>query len=137
MFYSSGGKKISCYNCHKTCLQMRTKIIFGTSLTGLYIPNTFPIGGLISVWSHGFTLFQSRIPRWLQSNSKAVKTCKDKKRSSIVNEAIKTISSQFIIFFFRKGFQRTKTQIKPKPTNKTKTNEQKQQRQQFFKQKIF
>ena len=137
MFYSSGGKKISCYNCHKTCLQMRTKIIFGTSLTGLYIPNTFPIGGLISVWSHGFTLFQSRIPRWLQSNSKAVKTCKDKKRSSIVNEAIKTISSQFIIFFFRKGFQRTKTQIKPKPTNKTKTNEQKQQRQQFFNQKIF
>ena len=39
--------------------------------------------------------------------------------SSIVNESIKTIPSQFIFF------KRTKTQIKPKPTNKTKLNEQK------------
>ena len=123
MFYSSGGKKISCHNCHKTCLQMRTKIIFGTSLTGLYIPNTFPIGGLISVWSHGFTLFQSRIPRWLQSNSKAVKTCKDKKRSSIVNEAIKTISSQFIIFFLGKVFSAQKHKSSQnQPTKQKQTN---------------
>ena len=134
MFYSSGGKKISCYNCHKTCFQLRTRIIYGTSFTGLYIPNTFPIDGLISVWSYGFNLFQSRIPKWLLSDSKAVKTCKDKKRSSIVNEAMKAISSQF---FFYERFSAHKTQIKPKPTNKTKTSEQKQQRQQIFTQKIF
>ena len=34
------------------------------------------------------------------------------------------LSRQFQ-FFLRKYFERTKTQIKPKPTNKTKTSEQK------------
>ena len=121
MFYSSGGKKISCYNCHKTCFQLRTRIIYGTSFTGLYIPNTFPIDGLISVWSYGFNLFQSRIPKWLLSDSKAVKTCKDKKRSSIVNEATKAISSQF--FFFMKGFKRTKRKSSQnQPTKQKQAN---------------
>ena len=37
----------------------------------------------------------------------------------IVNEAIKTISNQFFFcFFLWKDFERTKAQIKPKPTNK-------------------
>ena len=31
----------------------------------------------------------------------------------------------FIYFFLRKGFERTKTQIKPKPTDKTKPREKK------------
>ena len=44
--------------------------------------------------------------------------------SSIVNEVIRIISSQFM-FFFTKNLEHTKTQIKPKPTNKTKTSEQK------------
>ena len=39
--------------------------------------------------------------------------------SSIVNEVIRTIR------FLRKNFERTKTQIKQKRTNKTKTSEQK------------
>ena len=43
--------------------------------------------------------------------------------SSTVNEVIKTILSQF--FFLRKNFKRTKTQIKSKPTNKTKLSKQK------------
>ena len=43
--------------------------------------------------------------------------------SSIVNEAIRTISNLFI-FFLRKDFKPTKTCHKQKPTNKT--------RQQFF-----
>ena len=34
------------------------------------------------------------------------------------------LSRQFQ-FFLRKNFKRTKTQIKPKPTNKTKTSKQK------------
>ena len=34
--------------------------------------NIFPIGGLISLWSHGFTIFQSRLPKWLLSNSKVL-----------------------------------------------------------------
>ena len=41
------------------------------------------------------------------------------------------ISSLFILFL-RKNFERTKTLHKQKPTNKTKTSEQKQQRQQFL-----
>ena len=43
--------------------------------------------------------------------------------SSIVNEVISAISNQF--FFLRKDFARTKTQIKPKPTNflSLKTNQ--------------
>ena len=35
----------------------------------------FPIGGLISLWSRGFTIFQSNTPKRLLSNSKAVNTC--------------------------------------------------------------
>ena len=45
------------------------------------------------------------------------------KESSIVNEVIGTISNQFI--FLQKDFARTKMQIKPKPTNKTKLSKQK------------
>ena len=36
------------------------------------------------------------------------------------------------VYFLRKDLERTKTQIKPKPTNKTKISEQKQQRQTRF-----
>ena len=45
-----------------------------------------------------------------------------------VFEVIRTISSLFFLFFFfflQKNFKRTKMQIKPKPTNKTKTSKQK------------
>ena len=45
--------------------------------------------------------------------------------SSIVNELINTMSSLFIYLFLRKNVKRTKTRIKQKPTNKTKTSEQK------------
>ena len=48
-----------------------------------------------------------------------------------VYKVIRTISSQFI-FFLRKDFKRTKTQIKPKPTNKTKTSKQKTIKAIFF-----
>ena len=44
----------------------------------------FPIGGLVSLWSRGFTIFQSRVSKLLLSNSKAIITCEDKKRSQIV-----------------------------------------------------
>ena len=37
-----------------------------------------------------------------------------------------------LLFFLRKDFERTKTQIKPKPTNKTKTSEQKTTKATFF-----
>ena len=47
-----------------------------------------------------------------------------------VYNVIRTISSQF--FFLRKDFKRTKTQIKPKPTNKTKTSKQKTTKAIFF-----
>ena len=60
---------------------MSMTIIFVTSI---YIVNIFLIGGLTSLWSRGFTIFQSRIPKWLLSNSKAVNTCEDKKRRQIV-----------------------------------------------------
>ena len=55
-------------------------ITFGTSqcLIGLYFRNIFLIGGLISVGSLGFIMFQSRIPKWLLSNSEAVNKCEDK-----------------------------------------------------------
>ena len=43
---------------------------------------------------------------------------------SIVNETIRTILSLFIFFFLLKNFKRTKTQIKPKPTKKTKKSKQ-------------
>ena len=36
------------------------------------------------------------------------------------------------LFFLRKKFERTKTQIKPKPTNKTKLNEQKTTKATIF-----
>ena len=41
------------------------------------------------------------------------------------------LSRQFQ-FFLRKYFERTKTQIKPKPTNKTKTSEQKTKKGTIF-----
>ena len=44
-----------------------------------------PIDVLISLWSRDFTIFQISIPKWLQSDSKAVNTCKDKKRRKIVH----------------------------------------------------
>ena len=44
--------------------------------------------------------------------------------SSIVNEAIKTIPSQFI-FFLQKDFERTKTQINQNQPTKTKISERK------------
>ena len=44
--------------------------------------------------------------------------------SSILNEAIKTIPSQFI-FFLQKDFERTKTQINQNQPTKTKIVEQK------------
>ena len=50
--------------------------------------------------------------------------------SSIVNEAIKTISSQFI--FLRKYFERTKTQINQNPLTKTKISEQKATKAMVF-----
>ena len=44
----------------------------------------FSIGGLILLWSHGCTIFQSRIPKWLQSSSKVVNTCDDNNRRQTV-----------------------------------------------------
>ena len=44
---------------------------------------------------------------------------------------------QACLFVLRKNFKHTKTQIKLKPTNKTKTRDQKQQRRQFFAHKNF
>ena len=44
-----------------------------------------PIGGLISLWSSGVTTFQSRILKWLLSNSKEVNACEDKERNQIVS----------------------------------------------------
>ena len=37
-----------------------------------------------------------------------------------------------VYFFYKKKFKRTKTQIKPKPTNKTKTSEQKTTKATIF-----
>ena len=39
---------------------------------------------LISLWSCSFTIFQSRIPKVLLSNSKVLNTCEDKKRRQIL-----------------------------------------------------
>ena len=39
--------------------------------------NIFPIGDLMSLLSRGFTIFQSRIPKWLLSNCKTVNTCEN------------------------------------------------------------
>ena len=49
-------------------------------MIGSYFRNIFLIGGLVSLWSRGFTIFQSRIPHELLSNSKAVNISEDKKR---------------------------------------------------------
>ena len=57
----------------------------------------------------------------------------DQYDSCIVYEVIRTTSSLFIFFFFlRKGFERTKTQIKPKPTDKTKPREKKTTKATIF-----
>ena len=45
--------------------------------------------------------------------------CNTENYSSIVNEAIMTIS-RLLIYFFTKSFEHTERQIKQKPTNKTK-----------------
>ena len=83
----SFGGRITCYNSYILCLQMST-IIFGTSqnkcLIGLYYQNIFPTGGLTSLWSRGFIIFQRMISKWLLSNSKLVNTCEDKKRRQVV-----------------------------------------------------
>ena len=49
---------------------------------------------------------------------------------SIVHEVITTISSLFI--FLRKNFKRTKTKLKPKPTNKKKLSKQKTTKATIF-----
>ena len=54
-------------------------------MIGIYFRNIFPIGGLISSWSSGLTIFQSTILKWLLSNFKAVNTCEDKKRRQSVS----------------------------------------------------
>ena len=41
------------------------------------------------------------------------------------------LSRQFL-FFYEKKFERTKTQIKQQPTNKTKTSEQKTTKETVF-----
>ena len=48
-------------------------------MIGLYFRNIFPIGGLILSWSLG-RIFQSRTSEELLANSKALNTCKVKKR---------------------------------------------------------
>ena len=39
--------------------------------------------GLILLWSHGFTIFQTGIPKWFISNFEVVNTCKNKKRGKL------------------------------------------------------
>ena len=53
-------------------------------MIGLHHWNISPIGGLTSLWLHGFPIFQSRILKWLLSNSEAVNTREDKKRIKTV-----------------------------------------------------
>ena len=53
-------------------------------MIGSYFRNIFLIGGLVSLWSRDFTIFQSRIPHELLSNSKAVNISEDKKRRQSV-----------------------------------------------------
>ena len=53
--------------------------------------NIFPIGSLISLWTRGFTIFQSKIPKWLLSNSKTINTCEDKKKRQTV-----PVSKQYV-----------------------------------------
>ena len=67
---------------------MSTTIIFGTSKSNVgwfifleYFSNCC----LILLWSGGFTIFQSKIPRLLISSSKVVNTCQDNKRKQIVS----------------------------------------------------
>ena len=45
---------------------------------------------------------------------------------------MKTILSQFNLFFLRKNFKRTKAEIKSKPTNKTKLSKQKTTKATIF-----
>ena len=53
--------------------------------------------------------------------------------SRIVNEVIRTILSLFIyLFFLLKIFKRTKRQVNPKPTNKTKLRKQKTTKATIF-----
>ena len=51
-------------------------------------------------------------------------------RSSRVKELSRQFQASF--FFYEKKLKRTKTQIKPKPTNKTKTSEQKTTKATIF-----
>ena len=46
-------------------------------LIGLCFWNIFPIVDLMSLLSRGFTIFHSRIPKWLLSNCKTVNTCEN------------------------------------------------------------
>ena len=50
------------------CGKIRTRknSVFGhfSHSVGLYFWNIYPIGGLISLWVRGFTIFQSRAPKW-------------------------------------------------------------------------
>ena len=46
--------------------------------------NIFLIGGLIALWSLGFTIFQSRIPKRLLLHFKLANTCEDEKRRQTV-----------------------------------------------------
>ena len=52
-------------------------------MIGIYFRNIFPIGGLISSWSSGLTIFQSTILKWLLSNFKVVNTCEVRKGGKV------------------------------------------------------
>ena len=66
---------------------MSTTIMFETSQNNIllvYCWNIIPIGGLTSLRSRGFTIFQLRIPKPLLSNSKGEHTRNYKKRRQIL-----------------------------------------------------
>ena len=97
------GRRIPCYNCRKLCLQMNTIIVFGTSQI---TSDWFIFSEYFSDWwfnfimvtwlfyfhskifsrvsTYGYIIFQSRISKWLLSNSKAVNTWENEKRRQIV-----------------------------------------------------
>ena len=81
IFYSFGGMMPS-YNCCKLCLQMSMTFTFGTSQNNVLLVYIFGIFFPLVTWFHyghvAFTIFQSKIPKWLLSNSKALNTCEDK-----------------------------------------------------------
>ena len=54
------------------------KWIWGFGVVYIWGENIFPVGGFTSLWSRGFTIFQSRVAKRLLSNYKAVNTCEDK-----------------------------------------------------------